>query len=76
MSSQSLGKKARAALDLAQDLKLDSALSSAKKLFLEFQSPEFSVAKLAAEQIPLPLLQFFCLCSCDFYIVLLLVFLL
>jgi hypothetical protein len=31
---------------------------------------------LAAEQIPVPLLQFFCLCSCDFYIVVLLVFLL
>jgi hypothetical protein len=52
MSSQSLGKKARAALDLAQDLKLDSALSSAKKLFLEFQSPEFSVAKSGYTQHP------------------------
>ncbi len=31
---------------------------------------------LAAEQIPVPLLQFFCLCSCDFCIVLLIVFLL
>jgi hypothetical protein len=31
---------------------------------------------LAAEQIPVPLLHFFCLCSYDFYIVLLLVFLL
>jgi hypothetical protein len=32
MSSQLLGEKARAALDLAQDLKLDSALSSAKTI--------------------------------------------
>jgi hypothetical protein len=54
MSLQSLGKKAREALD---KLKLDSALSSAKKMFLEFQSPEFNVAKSGYTQHPPPICQ-------------------
>jgi len=46
VSSQSLGKKARAALDLAQDLKLDSALPSAKTIVSWFSIPRIQCCKI------------------------------